>query len=303
MKSFKAFTKTLITEALHPELMAVISSRSKGTNKSREISRVIEDLKKRNEKIGTNPNKFASGSSRRWLSHSSAKYHLILDGIKTRLATGIKTAIPAGGIDKGGKRELGAGQLQNKVENSNKEVNAKYRILTHVGKEKDLFGHSYDKFETNREHGIFPPLLNYDHENHEWAHVGHIHDIKYYDHVSGGTPKKSHQVKNTFENLTITKHFPEGISEREFRRGIEAHSIKNEEFDEDGNIKRYAKEHTYNHPLVKKFGHYLRNVKGTNPGDFAGPNLGVFVHPHTGEKHIIARDHGYDEETHKLYWG
>jgi len=55
------------------------------------------------------------------------------------------------------------------------------------------------------------------------------------------------------------------------------------------------------HPLIQKFLDHQRTF-GMPPHDYAQiKNMGTWHHPVTGEKHIVARDHGYSSTVMEAY--
>jgi len=264
----------IIVEELHQELKDVISS-SQGTNKHTVIANKLKDLTSRGESTGVEGS-MPKGSSRAYLKHDKPE-DVVIDGKKVKLQTGTKVAIRAG-LDKYHDHKFfggSLGQMQNQAENGEFSNSHKHRILEKTGK---------NRFKTNV-HGMFPPLLDHDEANNHWSHVGHVDNI----------------TKREFQKLTKTKDFPKGITHQEFHEALTR--------DHDRGYGKYwegSEEHeknldrVINHPLVEKFNIYHSNT-GEPPHDYQQiKNLGVFNHPN-GTKHIIARDHGYDEEVRSAY--
>jgi hypothetical protein len=54
------------------------------------------------------------------------------------------------------------------------------------------------------------------------------------------------------------------------------------------------------HPLVEKALDMCINT-GTHPSDFTKRNLGIWTHPVTGEKHIVASDSGFSLDVLRKY--
>jgi hypothetical protein len=168
------------------------------------------------------------------------------------------------------------GQMQNQVEGGDHYLNNHFRILTQ---------HEDGRYTTN-EHGIFPPLIEHDHNNHEWSHVGHVDSIS-----------NSH-----FRHLTRTESFPKGIHHEDFvstlRRAWDKDHGKH--WREHPDVEKQY-DRLEEHPLVQKFLDHQR-LYGMPPHDYGNiKNLGVWTHPHTLEEHIVARDHGYNEEVMNAY--
>ena len=193
LASFKDFIDGIIVEELHPELRDVVTSGGYGTSKQTLLANKIKDLTARGERTGIEGN-MPKGSSRAYLKHDSS-HRIMLDGKPATIPVGTKVAIRAG-LDKyHNKRKydgMSLGQLQNKAEGGDHWVNRAYRVLTeHPDKEGE--------YKTNHE-GIFPPLIEHDHDNHHWSKVGHIKDITTKD----------------FKELTKNDTHPEGISHKDF---------------------------------------------------------------------------------------
>lgn len=59
--------------------------------------------------------------------------------------------------------------------------------------------------------------------------------------------------------------------------------------------------HIEEHPLVQKFLDHQMNYSAP-PNDYEQiQNMGVWKHPVTGERHIVARDHGFNTEVMGAY--
>jgi hypothetical protein len=193
----------------------------------------------------------------------------------------MKVAIRAS-LDKSHNREnydgMSLGQLQNEAEGGDHFVNSNYRIIT-----KD---HSTGHYHSNSELGIFPPQIDHDHDTHEWTHVGHVDKI-------GG---------KQFRDLTKTESHPKGISHSEFCSALERTWNKDHgKYWKRGELDEKHSDHIESHPLVQKFLDHQRNL-GAPPHDYRQmDNMGVWTHPHTGEQHIVARDHGFSENVMKAY--
>src|SRR5207344_2388787 len=196
MLNFREFIKSLVIEELHPELRSVVTSDTKDVKKQHAIAMKINDLSIRGEKTGIEGN-VPEGSSRAYLKHAEP-HPITLDGKPATIPIGTKVAIH-GYRDpyhnKSKYQNLSLGQLQNESENADNHVNSHYRILTHT---------SHNNYETNKTHGIFPPLVEHD-QGHEWSKVGHAKDLKPGD----------------FKRLTKAKHHPKGIEHDDFCDALE----------------------------------------------------------------------------------
>lgn len=277
--SFKSFLQSgILMEELHPELKDVINSKNSYTSKQSQIAKKIRDLTNRGEKTGIEGN-MPKGSSRAYLKEEG-HHQIKLDGKDAHIKTGTKIAIKAS-LDKYHKKgdfgDHSLGELQNKAEGGDYYVNNHHRILT-----KD---HETGEYHTNHDSGIFPPLIDHDDEHHQWTRVGHCRDVG----------------SKEFRDITKTDTHPKGISHGEFCDALDrAHAQDRGTYWERDEKHEKKMEHITDHPLVQKFLDHQRNF-GTHPGDYRQrKNMGVFEHP-DGSKHIVARDHGFDNVVNDAY--
>ena len=268
---FNEFINNIIVENLHPELQHIVTSAGSNVSKQSQIANKIKDLSARGESTGIEGN-MPKGSSRAYLQHKDLK-PVIVDGKNVPMKTGTKVAIRAA-LDKYHDRSkhegMSLGALQNHAEGSDHWVNNNYRTLTETKS-----GH----FETNTDRGIFPPLVEHDHENHEWTHVGHASDIK----------------SNDWKRLTKNKDFPNGITHNDFYTTLNRFHERNngKHWTRDKRSEDYM-DKVEEHPLVQKFIDYHGNTGNPTYDYTQQKNLGVWKHPVTGDEHIVARDHGFD---------
>ena len=277
--SFKDFIKGLVVEELHPELHAIVRAKTDYRAKQLHLSRKIKDLTSRGERLGIESN-MPKGSSRAYLKHTDDK-EVEVDGNKVSLPVGTKVAIKAGldpHHDKDGHGGLSLGALQNEAEGGDFYVNHHYRILS-----QDT--NNSNRFTSNKDKGIFPPLFDHDHENHEWSHVGHVEDIN----------------AKQFKELTKTESHPNGLSHKDFHEALIRHHDMNHGKYWKGTAKREKQlDHVESHPLVEKFLDFHSNF-GHPPHDYRQiKNLGVWKHP-DGTSHIVSRDHGFSNTVAEAY--
>lgn len=299
MKSFQELIgNKLITEALHPELQEIIKSHGTA-GKKQAFHKKISELLKRGESLGTNYNRLGEGSSRVYSPHTSAHHRIFLDGVLTHERTGMKFA-KRFGLDKYHDAKahdgLTLGQMQMRAENGDHFQNQHYRVYRHVGTSKDLFGHTYHHYETN-ENGIFAPLFEHDDKTHKWAHVGHVYPI-----VEDPWKEDEKPHPRSFQALTKTKEFPNGIKHQEFHNVLMRDHQRNEGRYREALYSEYEKhmDEVENHPLVQKFLDHQRNFAAP-PHDYTERNLGIHIHPLTKKKSIVACDFGYNQEVAKAY--
>lgn len=274
--SFKDFMNNIIVENLHPELQDVVNSANTRKTKQSQIAAKIKELTSRGESTGIEGN-MPKGSSRAYMKHE-APHNIEVDGAPTTMRTGTKVAIKSPiehfhsphNFD-----DMSLGQLQNHAENGDHWINSSYRVLKHE---------EGNKFTSNHDSGIFPPLVNHDDLNHHWSHVGHV------DNVS----------KSDFKKLTKTKEFPQGLEHGQFMASMKRfHERNHGKYWEGTNEKEIDK--WDKHPLVQKFQDYHGNT-GHPPYDLGQvKNMGVWTHPVDGTKHIVARDHGYSTTVSEAY--
>jgi hypothetical protein len=202
----------------------------------------------------------------------------MLDGQPSQIKTGIKVSIH-NPLDKfhlrGGKDRVPLGNMQNEVEGGDHFMNSEYRILVHKG------GNEY---ESNKEKGIFPPLIDHDHDRHEWSHVGHIRNLK----------------PSEFRQLTKTPEHPTGITHGD------VHSVLYRDWsrrhgrwhDSAGDNERLDK--LEEHPFVQKALDFHRNYDFPPHDLQQRSNWGVFEHP-DGSRHPIIRDSGFNQDVMHAY--
>lgn len=276
--NFKDFLDNVIVENLHPELQNVVLGGASNKSKQTQLANKIKDLTSRGETTGIEGN-MPKGSSRAYLQHSEPE-NTIVDNKIVPMKVGTKVAIRAT-LDKhhdASKHDgLGLGALQNKAEGGDHWVNNNYRVLSDKGN-----GH----FETNTDHGIFPPLIDHDHRDHQWTKVGHARDVKAAD----------------WKKLTKTEDHPQGITHKDFVDTlVRFHNRNNGKHWEGSAAKEANMDKVEEHPLVQKFIDYHGNTANP-PHDYRQQkNLGVWKHPVDGSEHIVARDHGFDHEVQGAY--
>lgn len=274
--TFRDFLDQLIVESLHPELAQIVRSGQSHVNKKTLIANKVRELSKRGEDPGISGT--PAGSARVFLEHKDPE-HIIVDGHHVQIPTGTKVAIK-GTLekyhDKSSHDGQSLGEMQMQVENGDYYVNSHYRVLT---QHPDNPHH----YESN-EDGIFPPLIEHDHDNHAWSHIGHAEKL---------TNMRHH---------TKAEGYPKGISHEEFctaliREWNKIHGRHYTPTSPEGIAQEKKLDHIQQHPLVQKFLDH-QYAFSSPPHDYAQKaNLGVWTHPVTGETHIVARDHGFSAEV------
>ena len=278
LSNFKDFMNNVIVENLHPELQDVVLSSGSRKSKQKQLADKIKDLTYRGESTGIEGN-MPKGSSRAYMQHAEPE-NIIVDKKIVPMKVGTKVAIKSSldrYHDHTAHDGMHLGALQNHAENNDHWTNNTYRTLTHTGN-----GH----FETNTDRGIFPPLLDHDESDHQWAKVGHARDVKSSD----------------WKKLTKTRNFPEGITHSDFVDTlVRFHTRNNGRYWEGTHRAEANMDRVQHHPLVQKFLDYHGNT-GNSPADYRQQkNLGVWKHPVDGSEYIVARDHGYNNEVEGAY--
>ena len=280
--------KSLVIESLHPELQDVVKSSHHYASKQSLIAKKVRDLNKRGEPRGLEGNS-PKGSSRMWMSHEKPE-HVLVDGKHAHMKVGTKVVITSS-LDKHRDKSQhpdSLGRMQNQAENGDHHVNNHYRTLSedHDHQHDPSDPHSPKKaYKTNHE-GIFPPLLEHDHENHEHSEIGHSRDLK------GGD----------FQRLTKCKTHPKGITHKDFCEALERrHNQNNGRHWGGAPSHEEHLDHVDTHPLVEKFHDYHGNYAAPPHDMRQKKNMGVWTHPVTGKEHIVARDHGFTHEIGNAY--
>lgn len=280
--NFKKFIRLLSEATLHPELKSIIELKT--TNKIKKqnlIIKKIKELAERGEPTGLE-GEMPKGSSRAFLTHEEPEI-ITIDGKPfQQIKVGTKIAIRAN-LDKfhneSNFNNLKLGALQNKAEGGSDEINRVFRILI----QDKNHPHSYI---TNEKLGIFPPLLDHDVKNHEWTQIGYCGNIK----------------KSEFPTLTKESDFPKGITFDQFITVLNRNYLQNIcRYYQEDDEKEKELDKLKTHPLLEKFLIY-HDLYKQNAYDYQQiQNLGVFVHPVSGKKFIVARDHGFTNEVRNAY--
>lgn len=278
MKTLREFLEGIVLEALHPELQTIAAAET--GRKQDQIARKIKDLTARGEATGIEGN-MPKGSSRAYLKLSDPE-NITVDGTPTTMKTGMKVAIRHNldahhNAEQHGGLYLGAMQMQ--AENGDHFINHYYRTLA---KSDD------GTYKTNKALGVLPPLVDHDEQSHQWSHVGHVDDVS----------------KKEFKSLTKTPEFPNGVSHEDFIMALrkDHHQARGQWWGAESQDREdYLTDLINNHPLVQKFADFHTNT-GMAPDDLSQiKNMGVWTHPVTGEKSIVARDSGFTPEVGQAY--
>jgi hypothetical protein len=154
-----------------------------------------------------------------------------------------------------------------KVGQDQNRVEASVAIQKHATLVRDKKG----GFKTNK-NGVVPPVFKHG-NNHTFIHAGHAEDTSY----------------DEIQHLTKTADHPNGLSLGQLDSA--SHPTR----------QSYRKsDPIYKHPLVKKLKKFR---KETGVSDFHSGNIGVWTHPHTGEKHLVIRDAGFNQSVANKHYG
>jgi hypothetical protein len=118
-------------------------------------------------------------------------------------------------------------------------------------------------YKTNPD-GVIPPVYEIGKKS-KWLHSGTARDLE----------------PGEFRELTKHDSHPDGIESYHLSSWTSHGSGEDHE-----------------HPIVRKFAKFR---KETGIGDFHDGNFGVWEHPHTGERHLVLRDAGFDNSVKKDY--
>lgn len=279
MKSFREYINELpvVSEEIHQNITNILNSENvHPAHKLSRISGEIRGMIKRGETTGLEDSKPKKGSSRAvFFPSEPTKIHL--DGKEAHIHTALKVAFP-GQLDKHNKSGSLLGEHQNRVEGEH-FTNHHYGIIRKVGED----AHGTPRFETNHDAGILAPMLHAHEEGHH-IHFGRIEPIKAGD----------------FKSLTKTKEFPKGISHEEFHEALNHHHALAHGQNHYGKLSEDRINELHEHPLVEKAQNYVADTNA-HPGDLNKRNMGIWTHPHTGERHIVISDYGFNGDVAKHY--
>jgi hypothetical protein len=267
MINFNTYIKQLLSEDIHPELSAILSSEEGDPIErySNFLSKVRE-LDSRGVDTGLQNIKPMKGSSRAVFIPRDKK-EIILDGQKVQTPYVHKLAI-YGDLDRyKTPDEPLLGELQNKAE-SERNYSFEHGVIVR---------NTDGSYSTNP-NGILVPVFR-THPEYHHLEMGYARDMD----------------PSEFSRLTITPDFPDGVKYNDFH-----YSLMNEYYDANGvEFKRYGNrtetpkeihEKLTRHPLFRKA--IGLTSMGIHPADFWEGNVGVWTHPITGQDHPVVRDFG-----------
>jgi uncharacterized coiled-coil protein SlyX len=270
----KEFQHVILQEELHQELKDVLARDAVNSyqkhQKFNTLTKRIRSMVKDNVDTGLTDDKPKKGSSRAVMFHSEPT-KVKIDGIETSMPTVSKIAF-SGQLDKHlpADHEL-LGEAQNNHEH---EVAKHYGVLEKIGD---------NEYRTREGHPFMPPVLD-GHDNGSWLHVAKIDPLD----------------AKSMREATKTAEFPKGISHTELVDAV-THHFK--EAHGESSWSKHPKEHLENlmeHPLVESAFNMCMDTD-TIPSDFGKRNLGIWNHPVTGRKYVVASDAGFSRNVMRAY--
>lgn len=258
----------VLSESMHEKLRSIIESEVNPRRKLNILTGTVRQMVKNGEDTGLESDKPKKGSSRAVFFPKEPK-HITIDDQPAQVHSVVKVAFP-GALDAHTGDESLLGEHQNRMESDN-YLNRTYGVL-HEDSEKS------GSFHYN-ENGVLPPHFGA-HEDHHWLEMGRVSKLNAKD----------------FKEATKTPEFPKGITHDDFFHAVGSHYA-------ESNGRKYpymVNESLQDHPLVQRF-NYLSGDADIHPADFVKQNMGIWTHPITGKKHIVASDFGNSTSISKLY--
>lgn len=272
---YESMIDVLITEELHPEIKAKLNQENTyPATRFNELTKTVRNIIKSGQDTGLTDDKPKKGSSRA-VMFVKEPARVKIDGVDAELPHVLKMSFH-GALDKyreGDSYSPLLGDLQNLHESDH----AHHGVLV---KQHD------GTFKTNP-NGFLPPIIDHHADGH-WMSVGRVSPLKAAE----------------FKQLTKTEDFPKGITPTEFRASIIHHTQqahgKHVRMSDLGGVSQERAEILINHPLIQKALNFTVE-SDTNPYDFGNRNLGIWQHPVTGERHIVAADAGFSNDVMRAY--
>ena len=272
---YESVTDFMITEELHPDIKSKLSlTNTYPATRFTELTKTVRTLIKSGQDTGLTDDKPKKGSSRA-VMFAKEPARVKIDGVDAELPHVLKMSFH-GSLDKyreGGSMSPLLGDMQNMHEIDH----AHHSVLV---KQDD------GTFRTNPR-GFLPPIIDHHSDGH-WMSVGRVSPV----------------TSTEFKQLTKHADFPKGITANEFRAGLIYHTnAAHGKETPDYMLNRVSTdraEKLIDHPLVQKAIDFTIE-SNTNPYDFGNRNLGIWEHPVTKERHIVAADAGFSNNVMKAY--
>ena len=262
----------VLTEELHPELKQTLENNDSISKHYRfsSLAKKVRSLISTGTPTGLTDDKPKRGSSRAVMFHSEPT-KVKIDGIETEMPTVSKIAF-SGRLDKHlpHDHEL-LGEAQNNHEH---EVARMHGVLEKIGD---------NEYRTRDGHPFMTPVLD-GHDNGSWLHVAKIKPLD----------------AATMKEATKTDEFPKGITQKELVESLNHHFALAHGKKHYSSMNKDRLDKLIEHPLVDSaFSMCLDTA--TLPSDFSSRNLGVWEHPVSKRKYIVASDAGFSRDVATLY--
>ena len=265
----------ILSEKFHQEVESILNNpEMPASSKLGLVTKKVRELSEKGIDSGLENAKPKKGSSRAVL-FSTTPESIHVDGKEAQVHTATKIAFK-GKLDAYHGDSMLLGEHQNMAE-ADGYLQRSYSALRETG----VKGH----YEHNPE-GCLLPILDESHSDGHW--------------LKG--VKLDKYSTNDMKSFTKNSEFPKGISHKEFKTALESeHAHCNglsQPYDMRGNEDHYekVKEHPYVNNAIN-----MMLESGMHPADLDPRNMGTFVHPHTGVRHPVILDYGYNNEISKLY--
>jgi len=254
-----------ITEQIHATLQELMDHPDiEPKDKMNFVSGMARQMIASGEDSGLEDSEPKLGSSRAVFFPKEPK-HITLDGKQVQTPSVVKIAFP-GKMDKYNNSGKLLGEHQNEVE-SNRLTNDAFSVIHQ---------HPATGEWHSNPNGVLPPHFGH-HPQHHWLEMGRVEPI----------------TEESFKEATKTATIPDGLSHSSFERAVQDHWSVAHGGDEP--LSPRARERM-NHPLVKNVMNLVSH-SGIHPGDFHEDNMGIWVHPLTGKKHVVVSDFGFSNDV------
>lgn len=263
----------MLTEELHSELQAIMDSDTIPTGaKLTHLTSKARQLIKTGQETGLENAKPKKGSSRAVFFPRDHKT-IILDGKETKIPTAIKIAF-SGQLDPFTGDSMLLGEHQNHVE-KDYLVQHHYSIIKHI---------RHNEYETNPK-GILMPIISAHPDNH-YLEVGRCERM---DSSSIRAYTKNEKFKRGLTHAQIYDTLNTDYVEAHGKYSVHYSVIKPTDFEA-------IREHPHVENMID-----MMHLSGMHPADLSPSNMGIWVHPHTGVRHPVILDYGFNKEIGKLY--